>query len=313
MQIEHWNIGEDVRRELDAHYKTKYALSLTRSDPMEIAHALTFDGLADSITIEDLTRFLSTLDRLFLQGNGFKGIGLEIGSGPGTFVATFARLPNVTRIYGVEACEAIVQELMTPVVSHIAHEHTQKVVGTVADFNRLELPDSSVDFIFDFFSLHHSSNPEVTIAELFRVLKPGGVMVCVDKARANALSNETLDVLLDVEYSKDAKIAMGLPPDVFHTRRMNGEHEYRLSDWNTYFTDVGFEKLEHYNVAKIGGIFPVKVIKYILANLPLRLQTYVSKFISKKVTNSLESSNRIFTNLFPNYPREFSLMIARKK
>ncbi len=312
MDIEHWKIDPSLKQELDSHYKTKYSLSLSGHPPMDIAKALTFDGLANSVTIEELTKFLEILNLKFLH-NRIKGVGLEIGSGPGTFVATLAMMPNVTRVYGVEACEAIVEELMMQVVTHITGGDTKNIVGAVADFNHLEIPDASVDFVFDFFSLHHSTTPDVTLQELFRVLKPGGVVFCIDKARSNNLSKTELEKLLDIEYSKDEKTGMGIPHDVRHTRRMNGENEYRLSDWENYFENAHFVNFEHYNVAKIGGHTPVKIIKKILSFLPMQLQSRLSGVFSKKITNNLEPTNRIFTNIFPSYPREFSLMIAWKK
>jgi SAM-dependent methyltransferase len=312
MEIENWGIHANLKKEIEEHYKTKYALSLVDTEPISIAEKLTFDGFVSSVTVDDLTEFLETLNTQFLHG-GIRGVGLEIGSGPGTFVAALARFPEVNRVYGVEACEAIINELMTKVVRHIAEDNEEKVVGAIADFDNLELPDNSVDFVFDFFSLHHSPNPAKTLREIYRVLKPGGVMFCIDKARANSLSPRELDALLDIEYTAKTKKDMGLPIDVRHTRRMNGEHEYRLNDWKKYFADAELSNFKHYNVAKIGGTFIVQLIKKLLALLPINLQSNFSRFFSKKITNNLEPSNRIFTAVLPFYPREFSLMIAWKK
>jgi SAM-dependent methyltransferase len=311
MEIEQWVIPDDLRRELEAHYKTAYSLSLSNKEPMDIARALTFDGIADSVTVDELTKFLETLNALFLNG-GIKGVGLEIGSGPGTFVAALARLPQVTRVYGVEACESIVKELMTKVVRGIAGENEDKVVGAVADFDNLELPDDSVDFVFDFFSLHHSPNPAKTLREIYRVLKPGGIIFCADKARADSLSDSELDALLDMEYTAKSKIAMGLPPDARHTRRMNGENEYRLYEWKKYFEGAGLTDFRHYNIPKIRGNYMSKMSKKSLSLFPIDVQTKLSGLVSKRVNNYLEPSNRIFLDVFPSYPREFSLMIARK-
>lgn len=312
MDIEHWKIDPSLKQELDSHYKTKYSLSLSNRHPMDIAKALTFDGLANSVTTEELTKFLKDLNVKFLN-NGIKGVGLEIGSGPGTFVATLAMMPHVTRVYGIEACEAIVEKLMTKVVTHITDGDTDNIVGAVADFNHLELPDASVDFVFDFFSLHHSTTPEITLKELSRVLKSGGVLFCIDKARADSMSKSELESLLDIEYTAKIKLEMGIDPDILHTRRMNGENEYRLKDWKRYFEGAGFIGFTHYNMAKIGGSFPSRMIKHVFSTLPVWVQSRLSKYISKRITNNLEPSNRIFTNIFPSYPREFSLFFAQKK
>lgn len=312
MEIEDWGISDSLKQELDSHYKTKYSLSLVDQEPIDIARALTFDGLAHSVTARDLSKFLETLNSDFLK-NGIRGVGLEIGSGPGTFVATLANFPQVTKVYGVEACEAIIKTLMTKVVTSIAGENQHKVVGAIADFDALHLEDNSVDFVFDFFSLHHSVTPLITLSELYRVLKPGGVIFCVDKARANSMSEMDLEALLEIEYSEKTKISMGIPPEKKHTRRMNGENEYRLRDWDVFFREARFVDFEHYNIAKIGGSRFIKCIKYMIVALPKNAQVRCSHFFSKRVTNNLEPSQRIFSNIFPAYPREFSLMIAWKK
>lgn len=312
MKIEHWEISEELKKELDNHYKTAYSLSLKGTDPMDMARALTFDHLANTVTVSELDRLLTGLNTKFLKG-GIKGVGLEVGSGPGTFVAAFANIPGVTKVYGAEACEAIIRELMVDVVEHIAPKNTDKIVGAIADFNKLSLPDNSVDFVFDFFSLHHSTNPTITMTEIARVLKPGGIIFCLDKARADRLSNADLEALLDSEYTEAAKRDMGLPPNVRHTRRMNGENEYRRSDWKRYFEASGFTNFTHYNVAKIGGSLPVRLLKKFVSVLPVNIQTKISPLFSKTITNNLEPSNRIFTDVFPSYRREFSLMIAWKK
>ncbi len=311
MKIEHWEMDPELKVELNNHYKTAYSLSISSLDPIEIARALTFDSLIESLTPQDLDHVIETLNIKFLKGK-IRGVGLEVGSGPGTFVATFANKESVEKIYGVEACEAIIRELMTKVVSYIAPENTDKVIGAVGDFDNLSLGDNTVDFVFDFFSLHHSTNPEKTLKEIHRVLKPSGVLICIDKARANKLESEDLETLLDKEYSREAKKAMGISEDQYHTRRMNGENEYRLKDWFSYMDRVGFTKTQHYNIAKIGGNFLSRAAKHTLTLLPVNLQAKLSGYVSTKIVNNLEPSNRIFINLFPKYPREFSLMIAEK-
>lgn len=313
MTIERWHIDPVLKKEAEEHYKTIYSLSLVDKDPLEIARLLTFDGLPKKITTEDLTKFLTSIDQLFLGGDGLKGMGLEVGSGPGTFVAALAQQPKVERMYGVEFCESIVETLMSKVSTHIAGAHDSKIVGAVGDFNALELPDQSVDFVFDFFSLHHSVDPSQTLRELYRVLKPQGVIICVDKARADSMSDADLEALLNIEYTPQMKLSMGIPVEKYHIRRMNGENEYRLKDWKRHFKNTGFSVVEHYNVAKRGGNLIGRFIKNILALLPPKMQTKVTPFISRTVTNNLEPTNRIFTDIFPAYPREFSLMFAWKE
>lgn len=312
MNIEQWEMSEALAKELEAHYKTTYALDLVTEEPIAIAKALTFDHFAPAVTFEELQKFLTVLNTSFLEG-AIRGVGIEVGSGPGTFVAAFASMSTVQKMYGVEACRAIVEKLMSKVVTALAQKDAHKIVGAVADFDHLNVPDESVDFVFDFFSLHHSPNIAVTLTEIARVLKPGGVLICVDKARADILLPTQLDALLDTAYSPEAKKMMGLDPNIFHTRRMNGEFEYRRSDWERHMTQAGLVRFTHYNVARRGGNVVVRYIKKILSYLPLSVQIFFSRYISKTVANHLEPSHRIFTNMLPSYGRDFSLFYAWKK
>lgn len=47
----------------------------------------------------------------------------------------------------------------------------------VMDAHRLEYPDDTFDFVFSFHALEHMQDPEKVLAEMSRVLKPGGVFL----------------------------------------------------------------------------------------------------------------------------------------
>ena len=53
---------------------------------------------------------------------------------------------------------------------------SEKFIPIQASADNLPLKDQSFDFVYCWGVLHHTKNPEQTLAELWRVLKPGGVL-----------------------------------------------------------------------------------------------------------------------------------------
>lgn len=316
MEILNWKINPELKKEIDEHYRTDFALSLINSNPKKIIDEITFDSVAPNLTTKEVENFINFINKKFLK-NKIKGVGLEVGSGPGFFSAIFAKNENVEKVYAVEVCENIVKGLMSKVTSFVLGKDLEdKVVGCVGDFSNLELKDNSVDFVFDFYSLHHSDNLNKTLSEINRILKPGGVILCFDKARGDYLTNEDLEKMLNKEYSLEAKRIMGVDSSIRLTRRMNGEKEFRLKDWESNFISSGFSKFEHYNIARCAsGNKIIKKIKEIFSLLPPKIQIIFTSTILKskeKTANDLSVKNRVYTKLIDNFPKEISLMVVYK-
>lgn len=316
MEILNWKISSELKKEIDRHYRTDFARSLKDSNPKEIIDQITFDGVAPNLKLEEVENLINYINRKFLKDK-IKGVGLEVGSGPGFFSAIFAKNKDVEKIYAVEACENIVRGLMPKVTSFIlGNDSNNKVIGCIGDFNHLELKDNSIDFVFDFYSLHHSEDLQKTLIEIYRILKPGGFIVCLDKARGDYLTDKDIEKMLNKEYSTKTKELMGVNPKVKLTRKMNGEKEFRLKDWSSNFTLSGFSKFEHYNIARCANNNKiVRKVKEIFSLIIPKIQIIFTSIIlkPKKVTvNNLSSKNRVYTTLIDNFPKEISLMIGYK-
>lgn len=312
MEIVRWQIDPVLQQATDEHYRSTLAVALREQNLLAIVRRITFDGVADDIKISDVEKLLAIINRKFLAGK-IAGVGLEEGAGCGFFSAVLAKRPEVQKVYAVEICPEIVQLLMTKVVVELAV--SDKVVGCIGEFNNLELPDKSVDFVFDFFSFHHSDDLEKTFREAWRVLKPGGFVLCLDKARANDLSRTDLEKLLDVEYSVETKKKMAVDPAIRLTRRMNGEKEYRLNDWRQAFLTSGFSVFTHYHLARAASNNRlIYCLKMIISYLPIRLQVFITEKLVKDHgnRNNLETTNQVYLPLLKSFPKEISLLIAYK-
>lgn len=315
MDILHWTIEPELRKEAQNNYRTNFALGLRERSALDIIRELTFDGVVDSITPDDVSELFNFVEQKFLH-NKIAGKGIEVGAGPGTFSAILAKRSAVNKMYALEICEPIVELLTPKVVTGLAVSQANKVVGVVGDFNHIELPDNSLDFAIDFFSLHHSNDINVTIKELYRVIKPGGFVLCFDKARPDNFSDKDLNELLDSVYPESYNHYFGLPLEQRMTRRLNGEREYRLMDWRLSFVAGGFGLFEHYCLAKTA--FGNKVnrnIKQFISIMPIGIQLIVNKFLPLPRANHkfiLSSDNRVFARPVNAFRKEISLMIAYK-
>ncbi len=312
MKIQIWPINPELKAEVDKHYRTTLALALKNQEPWEIISRLTFDSVAPKLNLTEVKELFAWVNHRILKGR-LKGVGLELGAGTGFMSAVIATRPKVKKVYAIEIVENIVRELSSKITGYILGDKSNKVIGCVGEFDKLQLPSNSIDFAFDFYSLHHSPNLIKTINETARVLKPGGFLFCFDKARDNDLSSAELAKLLDQEYSRTSKIMMGLPPDIPQTRRQNGECEYRLSDWEKAFQAGGFSRIEHYHLARITGSFVLHLAKRFLGFIPISLQTKITSVLYKnKKVNNLEISNLVFCQPVQNFPKEISLLVAYK-
>lgn len=111
----------------------------------------------------------------------------------------------------------------------------------MGDFDNLELKNNSLDFAVCWFSMHHSNNPVKTLKEAKRVLKPDGKFIYVDKFHNNSTPDKEIERMLNVVYSKEFLKKNYQPLDKILTRRQNGEHEYKLFEWEKFIKKSGFK------------------------------------------------------------------------
>jgi ubiquinone/menaquinone biosynthesis C-methylase UbiE len=107
-------------------------------------------------------------DLLTLTGNER---ALDVGAGAGALA--FALAPRVRELVAVEIDEALARR-----ASADAPENVEVVVG---DGEHLAFESFSFDFAGTLRTLHHTRRPELLVAELVRVTRPGGTILVVDQ------------------------------------------------------------------------------------------------------------------------------------
>jgi SAM-dependent methyltransferase len=100
-----------------------------------------------------------------------RGKLLEIGSGPGRLAVRLAREAPGMTLTGVDISDAMVERAARRAAGAGLSERVRFKVGDVA---AMPLPDGEFDGVVSTLSLHHWPEPTHGLAEIHRVLKPGG-------------------------------------------------------------------------------------------------------------------------------------------
>lgn len=107
------------------------------------------------------------------------GVVLDIGTGLGHSLPELAERFRPSHIHALDPepdfaarSEAMRQASAVPVTRHAAHAEA------------IPLPDASVDLVLCHQTLHHIVDQASALAEVFRVLKPGGRLLLAESTRA---------------------------------------------------------------------------------------------------------------------------------
>jgi phosphatidylethanolamine/phosphatidyl-N-methylethanolamine N-methyltransferase len=108
------------------------------------------------------------------------GLILEAGVGTGLSLPDYS---PTTRLVGVDISEPMLRKAQERVLA-LGLRHVEGLA--VMDIEHLSLPDASVDVIVAQYVITAVPNPEATLDEFARVLKPGGEIVLLSRVGAEA-------------------------------------------------------------------------------------------------------------------------------
>jgi ArsR family transcriptional regulator len=102
---------------------------------------------------------------------------LEIGIGTGGLLAELAL--KAEKVIGVDHSPVMLEEARR----RLTDDGVEGVELRLGEMSHLPLPDASVECVVANMVLHHAAEPYAVLAEAFRVLTPGGLMIIADLAR----------------------------------------------------------------------------------------------------------------------------------
>jgi SAM-dependent methyltransferase len=229
-----WPLSRRLETAIDVVYRNGFIQRLAQESVPKILESYVYFSVAQ------MEEMLALASRYLLPGP-LRGVGLDLGAGSGLLASVVARQPPVDAVLAIEVCEQAADLLIPKVASWVLANDAGKVVPVVGSFDDLRLPDASIDFAVEIDSFHHSDDLPTTFGECARVLKPGGWLVCFDRVWPNAHPDHDLRRLLSLVYSPEYLSTHGFPSDMVLTRKDNGEHEYKLFEWQAGFEAAGLE------------------------------------------------------------------------
>lgn len=142
-----------------------------RSQEFFNQHAGQWDDLAR--TLLPVPDYRDRLLALLPQGSSI----LEIGTGTGSLLTDLAA--RASRVIGVDHSPAMLEEARR----RLTEAGLDSIDLRLGEMTHLPVPDASVACVVANMVLHHAADPLAVLAEIRRVLLPGGVLVLADLAR----------------------------------------------------------------------------------------------------------------------------------
>jgi ubiquinone/menaquinone biosynthesis C-methylase UbiE len=141
---------------------------MTNVDDVRARFAATADRVADhSLAQVELVR--DELRQLFVPAGDERAV--DVGTGAGTLARALA--PLVGEVVGVDVVPELLEEAR--------RDAPPNATFLEGDATRLPLEPATFDIVATRRTLHHIARPELVIAELARVVRPGGVVLVEDQ------------------------------------------------------------------------------------------------------------------------------------
>ncbi|KJC36628.1 SAM-dependent methyltransferase [Bradyrhizobium sp. LTSP885] len=188
-------------------------------------HQLVLDAFYDDPLIAAAKRYFQSTEWQAVTSllKGRSGTALDVGAGRGIASYALARSgfavtalePDASAIVGAAAIRELAAQAQLPI--QVVEEFSE----------RLPFADAAFDLVFARAVLHHTRDLESACREMFRVLRPGGVLIA---AREHVISKET-------------DLPQFLAQHPLH-HLYGGEHAFLLDRYTGALTAAGFSAID---------------------------------------------------------------------
>jgi SAM-dependent methyltransferase len=171
-------------------------------------------------------------------GRTLSGTGADLAAGNLWAVPHMLKAGEVRRIYAVEYSVHRLAKI-GPVVLKGYGIPKEKVVLCVGSFYELKIPSASLDFVFMSQAFHHADDPLRLLAEIRRVLRPGGLVLMIGE-HITETPKVPLRQLQDLRVRlSDAEARRSWKP-LLAPEPILGDHCYFEEEYDAMFSCTGF-------------------------------------------------------------------------
>ncbi|WPB57087.1 class I SAM-dependent methyltransferase [Xylophilus sp. GOD-11R] len=133
---------------------------------------------SETWSVHVLDRAMADLCRLIPARRERYPVVVDVGCGSGRSLPKLAQCFGPTRLVGVD-----IDPDMLAVSSEWAMRHGVQAELLQGSSSQLSLADASADLLFCHQTFHHLVEQEAALAEFWRVLKPGGILLFAESTR----------------------------------------------------------------------------------------------------------------------------------
>ena len=119
-------------------------------------------------------------DFLELRGPCRGGTIVDVGTGPGRIAIALCRADSGAIVLGVDLAEAMIQRALINVRDEGLGERIRLRSG---DARTLDLPSNGFEGVISNSIIHHIPDPSPVLAEMIRLVRPGGTLMVRDLVR----------------------------------------------------------------------------------------------------------------------------------
>ena len=193
-----------------------------------------------------LEEYQSVLQQVSALGRRLQGTGVDLAAGVCWTTALLSQLEAVERLFAVEVSQHRLLKL-APAVFKLMRANEAKICRALGSFYDIQLQDASVDFCMMSQAFHHADAPRRLLAEVQRLLKPGGLVLMIGEApvypsllwKRRLLNIVKMGVPSSWYTTKPIYHVLPSFEALFPVDHDTGDHAYAIRDYRRMFREQG--------------------------------------------------------------------------